>query len=61
MALSLSLNSCQDEWLTEVNPNNTSTELYFRNNTELQVGLIGVYKAFASPKNHTHIFQRITM
>ncbi|MGA9639649.1 RagB/SusD family nutrient uptake outer membrane protein [Flavobacterium sp.] len=52
MALTLSVTSCQKDWLTETNPNNISTDSFWKNTTDLQKGLTAVYKSFASNNNY---------
>ena len=46
MAVAISLIACKDDFLSEVNPNEISTENFWKNTTDLNTGLIAVYNAF---------------
>ncbi|MGM8362001.1 RagB/SusD family nutrient uptake outer membrane protein [Flavobacterium sp. ARAG 55.4] len=55
LAFVLTVTSCQNDWLTETNPNNISTDSFWKDTKDLQTGLNAVYKSFANPKNHALI------
>nr|WP_320120705.1 RagB/SusD family nutrient uptake outer membrane protein [uncultured Marinifilum sp.] len=45
----LSFSSCDDDYLTEVNPNEITTESFWRNLTDCSTGLNAVYNQFKNP------------
>lgn len=52
LALSITLFSCSEDFLEESNPNNLSTDSFWKNTTDLNIGLIGAYKAFSNANNY---------
>lgn len=52
LTLAFSTVSCQDDWLKETNPNQISTDNFWQDADDLQIGLTAVYKSFANFKNH---------
>ncbi|WP_366182530.1 RagB/SusD family nutrient uptake outer membrane protein [Flavobacterium ovatum] len=50
VGLTLSVSSCQKDWLDESNPNNISTNLFWKDTKDLQSGLTATYWSFANPR-----------